>query len=115
MPSGPRCTFRRVVTRGMVPDIDETLLQYFFGPVPSTGNTYRNGKQFRRAVLIQRPEGLLIAQDAAGKQAGELFRIHGCHAGSLRFLPFCQYTSVTPASRVSTRQSTNSRSESRLR
>src|SRR6185436_7319651 len=104
-----------VVARGMVPDVDETLLQYFFSPVPSTGYTYRNGKQFRGAVLIKRLECLLVAHGAARQQIVELLRIHGGHVRSPRFLPFCQYTSLTPASRLSTRQSTNSRSESRFR
>ena len=74
---GHRRAFRRVIARRMVPDIDEGLLQHFFCPVPATSYTYGDGKQFRRAELIKRRKGALVAQRAARQEVGKLFGSRG--------------------------------------
>jgi hypothetical protein len=53
----------------MVPDVDEAFLKHFLGPVPASGYTYGNGKQFRGTEPVEFGERPLIAKRAPGQQA----------------------------------------------
>src|SRR5438105_9897022 len=113
------------VRPGVVPDVDKTLLQDLLGRSRFPQYTQRHGVQMRRGQAVELREGPLILERGARQQlhqarvALELLLRVALHADRLpafhpRWRSFRQRTSAWPASRLSTRASTKSRSESRF-